>query len=251
MRTGQKPARSASNHTGRCPCQIRLSVLPIALSDLTVPSNAHLQRLGYKPYIGLMAEQIFLRVSIDSAKEQLKKRTTAARHDYGDAYDKERQEWSLINIRVLEAIFSSDQIANDYKEFTQRSLKNFGAFKSPVKDEANKFLRELIDRLPLFPEMKSPEAPATRARGTTVTPVTPHNMSPGIQWEFYSVIVDDPGLGKHMQKATYNETLKKLSEEGWDLISAVPVIYTEEKNQIFPQVYVEAFRLFLKRPRRL
>ena len=82
-------------------------------------------------------------------------------------------------------------------------------------------------------------------------PAAPRALGQGIQWEFDSVIIDDPSLGKHIEKPVYKDTLKRLTEEGWELVSAIPVIYTEEQNNMFLQTYVEAYRLFLKRPRRL
>jgi len=68
-----------------------------------------------------------------------------------DRTRKEHQEWHSVNARILEAAFSSDQIVNDYKQRVQQALKG-GKFENSTKRSGEKFLRDLIEMLPLHPE---------------------------------------------------------------------------------------------------
>jgi hypothetical protein len=202
----------------------------------------------------IMSQQIFLRIPNDMARKQIDTRIAARTFDTLYHSAEKRLQWHQANVSTLKIIFASDEVANEYGDIVRRtSVKDISW---DTSDLLLGFLKQLRDAIPGFPvlpkedhiqssasETQSSRAsnPALRAERST------HEV---LKWEFYSVIVDDPTLGAHIEKPVYKKTLKELAADGWELVSAVPVIYTEDKSQMFLQTRVEAYRLFFKRPAR-
>jgi hypothetical protein len=123
-----------------------------------------------------MVGQIFLRVSADVAKEQLAKRVSVQISGVNDdpQAEAQRREWNLANIRVLEAMFSSEQVANDYKACGNRHLMN-GKFGYDSLKKAQDFLKALAETLPLYPEEPpKPTVVTTAPEPAGLSVGTPH-----------------------------------------------------------------------------
>src|SRR5579872_5784139 len=100
-----------------------------------------------------MSENLFLRIPANTAKAQLKKRIDVYIPDIDISnYHTERAQWSQLNIAVLESIFSTSRVADDYRKCVERALEG-GKFTKQTHKNVRDFLRQLMETIEAFPEL--------------------------------------------------------------------------------------------------
>lgn len=196
---------------------------------------------------------VYLRVPVETAKKQLENRIRAIKVETDDEYRpyrRARENWSALNITVLESIFTSAQAANEYRACVKRSLVG-GEFLYQTHKHLQDFLRQLASSVEAFPQLPEQELEPTPAasiiggtqQNSTVMAIVQHAE----RWEFYSMKIDSPTLNAHIEERAYDRTLQRMVVDGWELVSAVPEFYTKERGDAFRAF---TYRLFFKRPSR-
>lgn len=201
-------------------------------------------------------DQPYLRRPLSGSQEALAKHIaagTAIAKTYPTDYDAKKKwaaqgtivDWNQAALHLLEFLFTNDRLLRTYRAIAASPISYHDGGEQMSRRVA--FLQTTLDALPaLVPTSEGAERLAPAGAGSS--------SAAGVErWEHRSELVKDPsGEGPPTAPKGDEATvpmkilLHLLSDEGWELVAAVPA-YVVERS---PMTYTEYYRLFFKRPAR-